>query len=150
MYKNVDKALCKQLIGAFDDVYFLTLYNQATRCKNIAVINLLHHIYTNYSDLDSTVIRDNNMTVQEDLDASQHIGKYITKVENCIDIARAADTMITTSQQLLIAFDAMYHKGLYNEACLRWEDKQPVNKTWPNWKYISPKQCTANIALSNH
>eukprot|EP00957_Ditylum_brightwellii_P024372 1839696-Ditylum_brightwellii.AAC.1 len=94
-YEIVVKVLQKQLLGIFDGVYFLALYNQATGHEDLAVINLLKHLYANYGDLDSTITCDNNTMVREVFDATNGIKKYIAKVENCVDIAHGGGAPIT-------------------------------------------------------
>eukprot|EP00957_Ditylum_brightwellii_P017619 1327340-Ditylum_brightwellii.AAC.1 len=65
--------------------------------------------------------------------------KYITKVEKYMGITTNGGTPYSLEQILTIAYDAIYRTGIYNKKCIAWEDLDPANKIWPNWKIFFMK-----------
>jgi hypothetical protein len=54
------KSLKNQLLGACDNDYFLSIYNQATQYEESTVLQLLQHLYTNYGYLRYTQLTFNS------------------------------------------------------------------------------------------
>eukprot|EP00957_Ditylum_brightwellii_P201713 15326867-Ditylum_brightwellii.AAC.1 len=138
-YLAAAKALKNQLLRAFDDDYFLTMYDQATGYKEHTILELLQHLYTNYSQLDSIQLNANANELRGDYDPSTPIKIKIARVEKCIDIVTSGRAPFSLEQVLTYAFNAMYYTSLYNEKCLSWEDLPPVQRTWPTWKIYFTK-----------
>eukprot|EP00957_Ditylum_brightwellii_P088743 6758260-Ditylum_brightwellii.AAC.1 len=56
-----------------------------------------------------------------------------------MDIAANGGAPYSQEQILTLAFNAMYRTGRYNKKCITWEDKDPADKTWLNWKIFFTK-----------
>mmetsp|Transcript_19484 Transcript_19484/g.28690 ORF Transcript_19484/g.28690 Transcript_19484/m.28690 type:complete len:408 (+) Transcript_19484:103-1326(+) len=128
------RALCNQLLGAFEDMYFMALYVQATGYEDYTVRQMLDHLYTNYGQLDATMLMDNDRIIKQDYDPTKPIENDIARVEKCLDIAQNGNTPYTLNQLLTLAYDAMFRTGLYTRECIEWDEKPAADKTWPNWK----------------
>mmetsp|Transcript_3853 Transcript_3853/g.5724 ORF Transcript_3853/g.5724 Transcript_3853/m.5724 type:complete len:144 (+) Transcript_3853:368-799(+) len=133
-YVLTANALKNQLLGAFDNDYFLSMYDQATGYEGNTVLQLLQHLYENYGQLTSTQLTANSDELRTEFDPTNPIKKYITQIEKCMDIAANGGTPYSQEQIPTIAFGAMYQTGLYNEKCITWEDLPAANKAWPRWK----------------
>eukprot|EP00957_Ditylum_brightwellii_P143138 10906170-Ditylum_brightwellii.AAC.2 len=95
---------------------------------------MLDHLYTNYKQLDATMLMDSNRIIKQDYDPTKPIENYIARVEKCLDIAQSGNTPYTLNQLLTLAYDAMFRTGLYTRECIKWDEKPAADKMWPNWK----------------
>ena len=111
-YVATAKALKNQLLGAFDNNYFLSIYNQATGYEESTVLQLLQHLYNNYGQLTSTQLTANDEEMRANYDPTTPIEKYIALIEKCMDIAANGGAPYSQEQILTLAFDAMYRTGL--------------------------------------
>eukprot|EP00957_Ditylum_brightwellii_P083508 6348584-Ditylum_brightwellii.AAC.1 len=107
-YVATAKALKNQLLGAFDNDYFLSMCDQATGYEGNTVLQLLQHLHENYVQLTSTQLTANSDELRADFDPTTCIKKYITRIEICMDIAANGGAPYSQEQILTIAFDAMY------------------------------------------
>eukprot|EP00957_Ditylum_brightwellii_P201369 15325336-Ditylum_brightwellii.AAC.1 len=58
LYFNMDKALVKQIVPAFDEHFYKALHNAMVGYNNYTVADFLHHLYKNYGQITSTMITD--------------------------------------------------------------------------------------------
>eukprot|EP00957_Ditylum_brightwellii_P165682 12612891-Ditylum_brightwellii.AAC.1 len=81
-YVATTKALKNQLLCAFDNDYFLSIYNQAKGYEESTVLQLLQHLYNTYGQLTSTQVTANDKEMRADYDPTTLIEKYIAKIKN--------------------------------------------------------------------
>eukprot|EP00957_Ditylum_brightwellii_P048020 3646322-Ditylum_brightwellii.AAC.1 len=78
-YVTTAKALKNQLLGAFDNAYFLSIYDQATGYEGSTVLQLLQHLYESYRQLTSTQLTANSDELRTNFDLTTPIKKYIAQ-----------------------------------------------------------------------
>eukprot|EP00957_Ditylum_brightwellii_P027425 2073268-Ditylum_brightwellii.AAC.1 len=107
-YVATAKALKNQLLGAFSNDYFLSIYNKATGYEESTVLQLLQHLYTIYDQLTSMQLAANDKEMHIDYDPITPIEKYIARIKKCMDIVANGGTPYSLEQILTLAFDVMY------------------------------------------
>eukprot|EP00957_Ditylum_brightwellii_P036273 2747409-Ditylum_brightwellii.AAC.1 len=79
-YLDMVKAFKNQLLAAFDNDYFLAVYNQATSHEGTTVLALLQHLYENCGQLDSTQLPANIDEIQGDYNPTTPTKIYIALI----------------------------------------------------------------------
>ena len=91
-YGNTDKALKKILFGAIDEIYIWSLRNKYAGYQNHTTQNILNHMYTTYTNISSTDLRNNDKVMKTVDDTNQSIEVLIEQIENTVEFTAFANT----------------------------------------------------------
>ena len=76
-YDKTDKALCKMLIGAVDEIFIQSLRHRYVGYGTTTTRTILDHLYATYAKISSSDLQDNNARLRAPYDANLSIEALI-------------------------------------------------------------------------
>jgi hypothetical protein len=133
-YHNVDQAIKKLLIEAFDDAYLNALSDEVVGYANCTSLDILTHLLTYYAMIAPTELTQNYERLNTPYDPNQPIEKLFQQIQDARAFAVAGGQPYGGPMIINVAYALVFNTGLYPDACLAWQSRAVATKTWAQFK----------------
>jgi hypothetical protein len=133
-YHNVDQAIKKLIIDAFDDVYLNALSDEVVGYTNCTSLDILTHLLTYYAMIAPTELTQNYERLSTPYDPNQPIETLFQQIQDARAFAVAGGQPYGAVMIINVAYTLVFNTGLYPEACRAWQSRAVATKTWAQFK----------------
>jgi hypothetical protein len=122
-YHNVDQAIKKLIIEAFDDAYLNALSDEIVGYANCTSLQLLTHILTYYAMIAPTELTQNYERLNAPYDPNQPIETLFQQVQDARAFAVAGGQPYGAAMIVNVAYTLVFNTGLFPDACRTWQSR---------------------------
>jgi hypothetical protein len=133
-YHNVDQAIKKLILEAFDDAYLNALSDEVVGYANCKSRELLTHLLTFYAMIAPTELTQNYERLNTPYDPSQLIETLFQQIQDARAFTVAGGQPYDAAMIVNVAYTFMFNTGLYPDACRAWQSRTIAAKTWAQFK----------------
>jgi hypothetical protein len=133
-YHNVDQAIKKMILEAFDDAYINALSNQVVSYANCTSLDLLTHLLTLYAMIASTELTHNYERLNTPYDPNQPIETLFQQSQDARAFAVAGGQPYGKAMIINVALTLIFNMGLFPDAWCAWQSRAIAGKTWAHFK----------------
>jgi hypothetical protein len=133
-YHNVDQAIKKLIIEAFDDAYLNVLSDEIMGYANCTSLQLLTHILTYYAMIAPTELTQNYQRLNAPYDPNQPIETLFQQVQDSRAFAVAGGQPYGAAMIVNVAYTLVFNTGLFPNTCRAWQSRAIAGKTWAQFK----------------
>eukprot|EP00957_Ditylum_brightwellii_P114933 8765019-Ditylum_brightwellii.AAC.1 len=94
----MDQAIVKQICSVFDEWFYKALRNGSVGYNNRTAANFLHHMYGNYSQINSTMIIESENKISQPFNPAAPIEDLFQQISNRQDLTIAAGVPYSKNQ----------------------------------------------------
>ena len=110
------------------------LWDKYIGYANVTTLKMLTHLYNSYAIIFQFNLEKNNKQFKQQWYLNQPFKVLIDQIEDAIDYAAAGNTSYSKEQIMNMAYNIVYHTGLFSEECKTCRKKDAPNKTWTTFK----------------
>jgi hypothetical protein len=133
-YHNVDQAIKKLIIEAFDDAYLNALLDEIVSYASCTSPQLLTHLLTYYAMIAPTELTQNYERLNTPYDPNQPIEMLFQKIQDARAFAVAGGQPYGNSMIINVTYTLIFNMGLFLDACQAWQSRAISGKTWAHFK----------------
>jgi hypothetical protein len=133
-YHNVDQAIKKLIIEAFDDAYLNALSDEIVGYANCTSLQLLTHLLTYYAMIAPTELTQNYERLNTPYDPNQPIETLFQQIQDARAFAVAVGQPYGNATIINVAYTLIFNTGLFPDACRAWQSRVVAEKTWAQFK----------------
>jgi hypothetical protein len=133
-YHNVDQALKKLIIEAFNDAYLNALSDEIVGYANCTSLQLLTHLLTYYAMIAPTKLTQNYERLSSPYDPNQPIETLFQQIQDTQAFAVAGGQPYGAAMIVNVAYTLVFNTGLFPNACRAWQSRAIAGKTWAQFK----------------
>jgi hypothetical protein len=133
-YNNVDQAIKKLLIEAFDNAYLNALSDKIVGYANCTSLQLLTHLLTFYAMIAPTELTQNYEHLNTPCDPNQPIETLVQQIQDARAFAVAGGQPYGAAMIVNVAYTLVFNTGLFPDACRAWQSRATAAKTWAQFK----------------
>jgi hypothetical protein len=133
-YHNVDQAIKKLLIEAFDDAYLNALSDEVVGYANCTSLDILTHLLTDYAMIAPTELTQNYEHLNTPYDPNQPIETLFQQIQDARAFAVAGGQPYGAAMIINVAYTLVFNTGLYPDAWYAWQSRAVATKTWAQLK----------------
>jgi hypothetical protein len=133
-YHNVDQAIKKLIIGAFDDAYLNALSDEIVGYANCTSLQLLTHLLTYYAMITPTEVTQNYERLNAPYEPNQPIEMLFQQVQDARAFAVAGGKPYGAAMIVNVAYTLVFNTGFFPDACCAWQSRAIAGKTWEQFK----------------
>jgi hypothetical protein len=133
-YHNLDQAIKKLILEAFDDVYINALSDKVVGYANCTSLDLLTHPLTFYAMIAPTELTQNYERLNTPYDPNQPIEMLFQQIQDARSFAVAGGQPYGNSMIIDVAYTLVFNTGLFPDACRAWQSRAIAGKTWAQFK----------------
>jgi hypothetical protein len=133
-YHNVDQAIKKSIIEAFDDAYLNAFSDEIVGYANCMSLQLLTHLLTYYAMIAPTELTQNYKRLNTPYDPNQPIDTLFQKIQDARAFAVAGGRPYGAAMIVNVAYTLVFNTGLFPDACRAWKSRAIAVKTWAQFK----------------
>jgi hypothetical protein len=133
-YTSVQQALKKQIISVFEPMYFDVLNYNMVGFANISAIYMLDNLFSTYDNITAVDLEINFEHMRREWDPQQPVESLFKQIQDCADYSEAGGVLIGHPQQINVGYAKIFATGHFMSACLRWNEKHLIEKTWTQFK----------------
>jgi hypothetical protein len=133
-YHNVDQAIKKLLIEAFDDAYLNALSDEIVGYANCTSLQILTHLLTYYAMIAPTELTQNYERLNTPYDPNQPIKTLFQQIQDARAFAVAGGQPYGAAMIVNVAYTLVFNTGLYPDACRAWQSRAIAAKTCAQFK----------------
>jgi hypothetical protein len=119
-YNNVDQAIKKLLIEAFDDAYLNALSDQIVGYANCTSLQILTHFLTYYAMIAPTELTQNYERLNTPCDVNQPIETLFQQIQDARAFAVAGGQPYGAAMIINVSYTLVFNTGLFPDACRSW------------------------------
>jgi hypothetical protein len=142
-YHNVDQAIEKLIIEAFDDVYLNALSDKDVGYANCTSLQLLTHLLTYYAMIAPTELTQNYERLNKPYDPNQLIETLFQQIQDARAFAVAGGKPYGNALIINVAYTLIFNTGFFPMRVGRGNQEMLPKKRGPTSRSISP-QCIVN------
>jgi hypothetical protein len=116
-YHNVDQAIKKLILQAFDGVYLNALSDEVVGYANCTSLELLTHLLTFYAMIAPTELTQNYERLNTPYDPNQPIKTLFQQIKDARAFAVAGGQPYGNSMIVNVAYTLVFNTGLFPDAC---------------------------------
>jgi hypothetical protein len=120
-YHNVDQAIRKLLIEAFDGAYLNALSDEIVGYANCTSLQILTHLLTYYAMVAPTELAQNYERLNTPYDPNQPIETLFQQIQDARAFAVAGVQPYGAAMIVNVAYTLVFNTGLFPEACRAWQ-----------------------------
>jgi hypothetical protein len=128
-YHNVDQAIKKLIIEAFDDAYLNALSNKVVGYANCTSLDLLTDLSTLYAMIAPTEVTQNYERLNTTYDPNQPIETLFQQIQDARAFSVAGGQPYGVAISINIAYTLLFNTGLYPDTCRAWQSRAIAAKT---------------------
>jgi hypothetical protein len=133
-YHNVDQAIKKLLIEAFNDAYLNALSDDFFGYANCTSLQILTHLLTCYAMIAPTELTQNYERLNTPYDPNQPIETLFQQIQDARAFAVAGGQPYGAAMIVNVAYTIVFNTGLFPDACRAWQSRAIAAKTWAQFK----------------
>jgi hypothetical protein len=133
-YHNVDQAIKKLIIEAFDDAYLNALSDEIVGHANCTSLQILTHLLTYYAMIAPTELTQNYERLNTPYDPNQPIEMLFQHIQDARAFAVAGGQPYGAAMIVNVAYTLVFNTGLFPDACRAWQSRAIAAKTWAQFK----------------
>jgi hypothetical protein len=133
-YHNVDQAIKKLILEAFDDAYLNALSNEVFGYANCTSLDLLTHLLTFYAMIAPTELTQNYERLNTTYDPNQPMETLFQQIQDARAFAVAGGQPYGNAVIINVASTLVFNTGLFPDACRSWKSRAIAIKTWAQFK----------------
>jgi hypothetical protein len=133
-YHNVDQAIKKLVLEAFDDACLNALSDEVVGYANCTSLDLLTHILTFYAMIAPTELTENYERLNTPYDPNQPIEMFFQQIQDARAFAVAGGQPYGNTMIVNVAYTLVFNMGFPPDACRAWQSRAIVGKTWTQFK----------------
>jgi hypothetical protein len=133
-FHNVDQAIKKLLIEAFDDEYLNALSDEIVGYANCTSLQILTRLLTYYAMISPTELTQNYERLNTLYDPNQPIETLFQQIQEARAFAVTGGQPYGAAMIVNVAYTLVFNTGLYPDACRAWQSRAIVDKTWAQFK----------------
>jgi hypothetical protein len=127
---NVDQAVNKIILEAYDNMYTFQLDDYLLQYANRSALEILMHLKQTYGFINPTQLAQNYNKMTAPINFQDHIETLFKQIEDEVRYANAGAQPYTEAQYVNIAFLLILNTGAIPDACRDWQRRTPMNQTW--------------------
>jgi hypothetical protein len=127
-YHNVDQAIKKLIIEAFDDAYLNALSDEIVGYANCTSLQLLTHLLTYYDMIAPTELTQNYERINAPYDPNQPIETLFQQVQDARAFAVEGGQPYGAAMIVNVAYTLVFNTGLFPDACRAWQSRAIAGK----------------------
>jgi hypothetical protein len=133
-YHNVDQAIKKLILEAFDDAYINALSDKVVGYANCTSLDLLTHLLTFYAMIAPTELTQNYERLNTPYDPNQQIETLSQQIQDARAFAVTGRKPYGNAMIVNVAYTLVFNTGLFPDACRAWQSRAIAGKTWAQFK----------------
>jgi hypothetical protein len=133
-YHNVDQAIKKMILEAFDDAYLNALSDEVVGYANCTSLDLLTHLLKFYAMIAPTEITQNYERLDTPYDPNQPIETLFQQIQDARSFEVAGGQPYGNAMIINFAYTLVFNTGLFPDACWAWQSRAIAGKTWAQFK----------------
>jgi hypothetical protein len=133
-YNNVDQAIKKLLIEAFNDAYLNALSDEIFGYANCTSLQILTHLLTYYAMIAPTELTQNYERLNTPYDANQPTETLFQQIQDARSFAVAGGQPYDAEMIVNMAYTLVFNTRLFLDACRSWQSRATAAKTWAQLK----------------
>jgi hypothetical protein len=133
-YHNVDQAIKKLILEAFNDAYLNSLSDEVVGYANCTSLDLLTHRLTCYAMIAPTELTQNYERLKTPYDPNQPIETLFQQIQDARSFAVAVGQAYDNAMIINVAYTLVFNTGLFPDACRAWQSRDIARKTWSQFK----------------
>jgi hypothetical protein len=133
-YHNVDQAIKKLIIEAFDDAYLNGLSDEVVGYANCKSLDLLTHLLMFYAMIAPTELTQNYERLNTPYDPNQPIETLFQQIQDARAFAVAGGQPYGAVMIVNVAYTLVFNTGMFPDACRAWQSRAIAAKTWAQFK----------------
>jgi hypothetical protein len=131
---NVNQALNKLILEAYDNMYTSQLEDYLLQYANRSALEILIHLEQTYGFINPTQLAENYNKMTAPVNFQDPIETLFKKIEDGVRYANAGMQPYMEAQYVNIAFLLIFNTGTIPDACREWQHRTPVNHTWADFR----------------
>jgi hypothetical protein len=147
-YHNVDQAIKKLIIEAFDDAYPNALSEEIVGYANFTSLQLLTHLLTYYAMIDPTELTQNYERLNAPYDPNQPIETFFQQVQDARAFAVAAGQPYGAAIIVNVVYTLVFNTGLFPDACHAWQSRAIAGKLGSSSRLILQLHIMSSVSLT--
>jgi hypothetical protein len=133
-YHNVDQAIKKLILEAFDNAYLNVISNEVVGYANCTSLDLLAHLLMFYAMIAPTELTQNYERINTPYDPNQPIKTLFQQIQDARAFAVAGGQPYGATMIVNVAYTLLFNTGVYPDACRAWQSREIAAKTWAQFK----------------
>jgi hypothetical protein len=133
-YHNVEQAIKKLILEAFNDAYLNALPDEVVGYANSTSLDLLTHLLTSYAMIAPTELTQNYERLNTLYDPNQPIETLFQQIPDAGALAIAGGQPYGNAMIVNVAYTLVFNTGLFPDACRAWQSRAIADKTWSQFK----------------
>jgi hypothetical protein len=129
-YHNVDQAIKKMILEAFDDAYLNALSDEVVGYAKCMSLDLLTHLLTFYAMIEPPELTQNYVRLNTSYDPTQPIKTLFQQMQDAGAFAVAGGQPCGNAMIINVAYTLVFNTGLFPDACRAWQSRAIAGKTW--------------------
>jgi hypothetical protein len=131
---NVDQALKKLILEAYDNMYTSQLEDYLLQYANRSALEILMHLKQTYGFINPTQLAENYNKMTAPINFQDPIETLFKQIEDGVRYANAGAQPYMEAQYVNIAFLLILNTGAIPDACRDWQRRTPLNQTWADFR----------------
>jgi hypothetical protein len=128
-YNNVDQAIKKLLIEAFDDAYLNALSDEVVGYANCTSLHILTQLLTYYAMIAPTELTQNYERLNTPYDPNQPMETLFQQMQDARAFEVAGGQPYGAAIIINLAYTLVFNTGLFPDACRAWQSRATAAKT---------------------
>jgi hypothetical protein len=133
-YHNVDQAIKKLILEAFEDVYLNALSDEVAGYANCTSLDLLTRLLTFYAMIAPTELTQNYERLNTLYDPNQPIETLFQQIQDARAFTVVGGQPYGAAMIVNVAYTLVFNTVLYPDACGAWQSRAIAAKTWAQFK----------------
>jgi hypothetical protein len=133
-YHNVDQAIEKFIIEAFDDAYLNALLDEILGYANCTSLQLLTRFLTYYAMIASTELTQNYERLNSPYDPNHPIETLFQQVQDARAFVVTGGQPYRAAMIVNVAYTLVFNTGLFPDARRAWQSREILGKMWAQLK----------------
>jgi hypothetical protein len=146
---NVDQALKKLILEAYDNMYTSQLEYYLLQYENRSVLEILMHLKQTYGFINPTQLAENYNKMTASINFQDPIETIFKHIEDGVRYANAGAQPYTEAQYVNIAFLLILNTGAIPDACRDWQRCTPMYQTWADFRREFARAQREQIIISS-
>jgi hypothetical protein len=138
---NVDQALKKLILEAYDNIYTSQLEDYLLQYANRSALEIITHLKHTYGFINPTQLAENYNKMTAPIIFQDPIETLFKQIEDGVRYANAGAQPYMEAQYVNIAFLLILNTGAIPDACRDWQRHTPMNQTWAEFlrEFLGPR-----------
>ena len=132
---GVEQAIVQQIVAAVEPKYLRALHQPGTNRLQQRIPTILDHLFDTYGDVTPQDLRELIPLVKNlAYPPSEPVDTIFAEIDELAAIAEIAQSPITASQKINMAYIMFQKAHVYKYALARWDERDLAEKTWGTFK----------------